>query len=160
MTTYARRSFTAHTSPTSAADARKRELGHIHQGKAALKWTDEDYRFHLKSLTGKSSSADLDAAGRRTVLSHMATCGWKPASKTFKPFDQAAKIAWLWKKLGEANALTDPSKPALMAFVARTAGLGVSDLKFLPVAQASTVIEALKSWLNRAEKAAGGKHGK
>lgn len=152
MTTNVRRTFTAHTSPTSAADARKRELGHIHQGKTALQWSDDDYRIHLRRLTGKSSSADLDAAGRRTVLSHMATCGWTPPSKAFKPFDQAAKITWLWKKLGEANALTDPSKPALMAFVARTAGMGVSDLKFLPVTQASTVIEALKSWLDRAKK--------
>ncbi|WP_394790497.1 hypothetical protein [Rhodoferax sp.] len=43
-----------------------------------------------------------------------------------------------------------------MAFVGRTAGMAVSDLKFLPVQKASSVIEALKSWGARckAQKAA------
>lgn len=147
-----RRNFTAHTSSASAADQRKRDLGHIHQGKKDLQWTDDDYRFHLRNLTGKSSSADLSAAGRRKVLDHMAACGWHLATKPFKPFGQAEKIEWLWKKLGEAKGITDTSKAALLTFVGRTTSLGVADLKFLPVAQASTVIEALKSWLDRAKK--------
>lgn len=146
-----RRTFTAHTSTVNAADQRKRDLGQIHKGKKDLQWSDEDYRFHLQNLTGKSSSADLSAAGRRKVLDHMAACGWHPASKPFKPFGQAEKIEWLWKKLGEAKGITDTSKAALLTFVGRTTSLGVADLKFLPVAQASTVIEALKSWLDRAK---------
>ena len=79
----------------------------------------------------------------------MAACGWS-AKQTFKPFGQPEKIKWLWRKLGEAGALHDGGNAALLAFVARTTGMGVADVKFLPVAQASVVIEALKSWLNRA----------
>ena len=43
---------------------------------------------------------------------------------------------------------------ALLAFVARTLGTGVSDVKFLPTAQASAVIEALMSMLDRAKRQA------
>ena len=148
-----RRTFTSHTSPPTVADARKRELGHIHQGRTALQWSEDDYRYHLRQQTGKDSAADLDAAGRRKMLAFLATCGWAPKAAAFKPFDQAAKIKWLWRKLAEAGGIRDSSEASLLIFVGRTAGMGVSDVKFLPVAQASTVIEALKSMLDRAKKA-------
>ncbi len=160
MATTTHRPFSIHTSPAAVAAQRKRELGHIHQGKAALQWTDDDYRYHLRNVTGKASSADLDAAGRRKLLDHMAACGWRPPAPASKPFGQAEKIAWLWKKLGEAGGIQDASTPALLIFVGRTVGMAVADLKFLPVQQASTVIEALKSWLDRAKRAQGGtQHG-
>lgn len=143
------RTVTAPGTRLTSNEQRKRELAQIHVGKAALGWTDEDYRFLLFKQTGKSSSADLDAAGRRKLLDYMAAYGWRPAGK---PFGQPEKIKWLWRKLAETHALKDTSDAALMAFVGRTAGTAVTDLKFLPVAQASTVIEALKSWLNRAQK--------
>lgn len=152
MTTSTRR-FTAHTNQANTQAQRKRELGHIHQGKAALGWSDDDYRFHLVNLTSKTSAAELDTAGRAKVLAHMAACGFKPKASSFKPFDQAAKIAWLWKKLGEAGGLRDASPAALIAFVGRTTGTGVSDLKFLPTLDASKVIEALKAMLDRAKRA-------
>ncbi len=153
MNTPTTRRFTAHTNTANAAAQRKRELGHIHQGKAALHWSDDDYRVHLVTLTGKASAAELDAAGRRKVLDHMARLGYTPKGSNFKPFDQAAKIKWLWRKLAEAGGTRDGSDAALMAFIGRTAGMSVADVKFLPVAQASTVIEALKSWLDRAKRA-------
>lgn len=152
MTT-TRRPFTAHANKASTDAQRKRELGLIHQGKAALGWSDDDYRYHLAQVTGKASAADLNAAGRRQLLDHLAACGWSP-KRVFKPFGQPEKIKWLWRKLGEAGALHDSGNAALLAFVARTTGMGVADVKFLPVAQASVVIEALKSWLNRATKKA------
>lgn len=146
--------FVAHTSPFAAKDQRRRELGHIHQGRTALGWTEDDYRFHLVKITGVASSADLDAAGRAKVLAHMAKLGFQPKSSNFKPFGQPEKIKWLWKKLDEAGGLRDGSPTALLAFVARTIGTTVSDVKFLPTAQASTVIEALKSMLDRAKRQA------
>ena len=146
--------FVAHTSPFAAKDQRRRELGHIHQGRTALGWTEDDYRFHLVEITGVASSADLDAAGRAKVLAHMAKLGFQPKSSNFKPFGQPEKIKWLWKKLDEAGGLRDGSPTALLAFVARTIGTTVSDVKFLPTAQASTVIEALKSMLDRAKRQA------
>lgn len=158
MTTTQRRTFTAHTSQANIEAARKRDLGHIHQGKKALAWTDEDYRFHLVNLTGKSSSSQLDAAGRAKVLAHMSALGFKPKAQAFKPFDQAAKIKWLWRKIGEAEGLRDASPQALLAFVGRTTGTGVSDVSFLPTASASKVIEALKAMLDRAKLAQKDKH--
>lgn len=148
--------FTTQTNqvnPINLEVQRKRELGQIHKAKADLGWNDDDYRFHLRNLTGKSSAKDLDHAARRKVLDHMAACGFKPKAKPFKPFDQADKIRWLWKKIGEAGGLRDDSQEALLSFVGNTTGVGVSDLKFLPVKDASKVIEALKAWLDRAKKA-------
>ncbi|ABM33489.1 regulatory protein GemA [Paracidovorax citrulli] len=148
------RTFASHTNRPAVEAQRKRDLGLIHQGKSALHWSDDDYRYHLKQLTGKTSAADLDHGARRKVLAHMETLGFKPKS-AFKAFDQAAKIRWLWRKLAETGGVRDASDAALLAFVGRTAGMGVADLKFLPVAQASTVIEALKAWLDRAKRAQG-----
>lgn len=136
-------------SPDSQAKLQRRtDLGRIHKQKTALGLSDDDYRAMLRKLTGKDSAADLDVAGRRKVLAYL--------DRQKKPFDQAAKIAWLWKKLDKAGALKDPSRSALQAFIGRTAGMSVSDPKFLPVAEASKVIEALKAWLNRAEADKGG----
>ncbi len=147
------RRFTAITNQAKAATQRKRELGHIHQGSDALGWSKDDYRYHLHRLTGRSSSADLDDAGRAKVLAHMATLGYKPKASTFKPFTQAAKIQWLWRKIDEQGGLHDASPAALLAFVAHTTGMGVSDLSFLPVREASDTIEALKAMLDRAKRA-------
>ena len=152
MNPYGQRRFTAHSSSAQEAAQRRRELGHIHQGRSALGWSEDDYRFHLHNLTGKSSSADLDAAGRGKVLAHMATLGFKPKA-AFKPFGQPEKIKWLWKKLDQTGGLRDGSDAALLAFVARTTGTSFADPKFIPTAQASTVIEALKSMLDRAKAA-------
>jgi len=146
--------FVAHTSPFAAKDQRRRELGHIHQGRTALGWTEDDYRFHLVEITGVASSADLDAAGRAKVLAHMATLGFKPKTAGFKPFGQAEKIEWLWKQLDKAGGLRDAGPEAMLRFVGRTAGVGVSHVKFLGTADASKVIEALKSMLDRAKRQA------
>lgn len=140
-------------SAANADNVRRRELGHIHQGKSALRWSDDDYRFHLRNLTGKRSAAELDATGRRLVLAHMASLGYTPKAAKFRPFDQAEKIRWLWRKIGEAEGLRDPSPSALLAFVGRTTGMGVADVKFLPTRESSQVIEALKAMLDRAKNA-------
>lgn len=153
MASTARGALTVHSTASNVDAQRKRELGQIHQGKAALRWTQDDYRFHLRNLTGKSSSAELNATERRTVLSHMATLGYTPKAAKFQPFDQAAKIKWLWRKIGEAGGLRDPSPTALLVFVGRTTGTGVADVKFLPTQEASKVIEALKAMLDRAKSA-------
>lgn len=155
METTARR-FTAHTNTGNVEAQRKRELGHIHQGKAALGWSDDDYRYHLRELTGKASAAELDLAGRRKVLMRMETLGYAPKAAKFQPFDQAAKIKWLWRKIGEAGGLRDASPDALLTFVGRSTGAGVSNVKFLPTTEASKVIEALKAMLDRAKRAQGG----
>lgn len=144
------------TARRPTTNSRNRELGHIHQGKAKLGWTDDDYRYHLHQLTGHASAANLDAAGRKKVLAHMAKLGYTPKSTTFKPFDQAAKIRWLWAKIGEHDGLRNPTEAGLLAFVSSSTKSPISDLKFLPTKEASNVIEALKKMLDRAKKRKGG----
>jgi hypothetical protein len=83
----------------------------------------------------------------------MAAAGFKPKASTFKPFDQAAKIKWLWKKIASAGGLRDASEAALLTFVGRHTGKGVDKVEFLPTADATKVIEALKAMHTRAERA-------
>lgn len=153
MATTQRRTFTAHTSKTNIEAARKRDLAEIHKGKKQLGWSDDDYKFHLRNLTGKSSSADMDAQERAKVLAHMGTLGYKPASRTFKPYTQADKIKHYWSELDKAGVLRDSSTQSLLAFVARVTGASVDDVSFLPTSAASTVIEALKCMQARAARA-------
>lgn len=129
------------------AAARKRELAQIHIARADLHLADDEYRAILIAVTGKASSAELDAFGRSRLLAHFKQCGWAPKHK---PFTQAEKIEWFWSQLGKAGALKDPTPSGLLAFVASTRGVGVSHVRFLPVRDASAVIEALKAWLKRA----------
>lgn len=140
------------TNTTRQTIQRNRELGHIHQGKAQLGWSEDDYRYHLHQLTGHLSAATLDNAGRKAVLAHMAKLGYTPKSTTFKPFDQAAKIRWLWAKIGEHGGLRNPTDAGLLAFIETATKLSVSDLRFLPVAEASKAIEALKAMLDRTKR--------
>lgn len=154
MATTTRRRFTAYTNKPGAEAQRKRELGHIHQGSDFLGWSKDDYHYHLRNITGADSAAHLDAQGRHKMLAFMATLGYKPKSGVFKAFGQAEKIKWLWKQIGLANGLRDDSPAALLAFVGRATGVGVSDVKFLSTAQASQAIEALKAMLDRAKRAA------
>lgn len=127
--------------------ARNAELAQIHIGIAALGWDEDHYRHVLQAKTGKASAGELDGTGRKRFLEHLRQCGWQQGKK---PFSQADKIKWLWRKLKDAGALTDPSEAALMAFVERTAGIQVADLRFLPTRDAIKVTEGLKAWLNRA----------
>jgi phage gp16-like protein len=69
----------------AAPDLRKRELAQIHIGKAQLGLDDETYRAMLKAVAGVSSSAELDHAGRRRVLEHMRSRGWKNDRKRVTP---------------------------------------------------------------------------
>ncbi|WP_054022902.1 regulatory protein GemA, partial [Piscinibacter sakaiensis] len=130
-----------------AARQRKAELAQIHIARADLHLQEDEYRQLLLDVTGKTSSAELDAAGRRRLLAHFKACGWAPKHK---PFSQAEKIEWFWRRLGQAGALRDPSAQGLIAFIGRTRGMEVSHPRFLPVRDASAVIEALKAWLKRA----------
>lgn len=131
------------------AALRKRELAQIHIARTDLHLADDEYRSILLAVTGRASSAELDAGGRARLIAHFKQCGWAPKRK---PFTQAEKIEWFWSQLAKAGALTDPSPAGLLAFVGKSRGVGVSHVRFLSVRDASAVIEALKAWLRRATK--------
>lgn len=84
----------------------------------------------------------------------MAKLGLQPKSRDFKPFGPTEKIRSLWRKPDAGLAYATGSLAALLAFVCRTIGTGVSDVKLLPTAQADTFVEALKSMLDRAKRQA------
>ncbi len=137
-----------------APDIRKRELAQIHIAKQQLGIDDETYRAMLWTVARVQSAGDLDFAGRKKVLDHLKSKGFKvkPArnAKTTRPLasdEQSKKIRALWLELHTAGAVRDPSEKALAAYVKRMAR--VSALQWLTSAQASAVIESLKSWLER-----------
>jgi hypothetical protein len=57
------------------AESRNTDLAKIHLGAKQLGLDDGTYRQMIKTLCGADSAADLDAAGRRKVLAHMASNG-------------------------------------------------------------------------------------
>lgn len=56
---------------------RAHEIKLIHIGKSKLSMDDATYRTMLQAQTGKSSSAELDDAGRAQVLMHLIASGAK-----------------------------------------------------------------------------------
>ena len=83
------------TAKPVSKNQRTRELGHIHQGRRALGWSEDDYRYHLRQQTGEATAASLNDLGRAKMLAHMAKLGYIPMGGTFRPFNQAEKILWL-----------------------------------------------------------------
>jgi phage gp16-like protein len=59
------------------ADNRRRELAQIHIAKAQLGLDDDTYRAMLWTVGRVYSAADLDWAGRKTVLEHLKARGFK-----------------------------------------------------------------------------------
>lgn len=140
--------------PIDSADARKRELALIHIAITALGWDDDHYRAVLFAKTGKRSSGELDGTGRKRFIEHLKACGW--SGKKAEAVPRFTRQQWharmLWRDLGRSGALADASDQALDAFVKGL--VGVESLRFVvSVADATRVIEALKSWLRRANAA-------
>lgn len=134
-----------------ARDHRNTDLAKIHLAKKQLNMDDAVYREIIRAVgrAQTGSSKDLDHAGRKRVLEHFKSCGFGLAKTPPPQGWQAAKLEKLWTALGEAGALKSPSPTGLVNFVQARAG--VSALKFLSTAQASTLTEALKAWLKRAK---------
>lgn len=65
----------------SQPEARRRELAQIHIGAKELALSDEDYRALLWTVGRAQSAGDLDAYGRRQVIEHLKSRGWKPRRK-------------------------------------------------------------------------------
>ncbi len=63
--------------PTNHHSDRKRDLAKIHIAKKQLGMDDTTYRAMLQEVAGVESAADLTAAGRREVLSHLRRVGFK-----------------------------------------------------------------------------------
>jgi phage gp16-like protein len=121
-------------------------LARVHVARKELALAEDSYRSILIRLTGHSSAADLGVAELKEVLREFTRLGLRPHRKlSSKP--HVRKIYALWVSM--KPYLTDPSREALRAFVARQTG--VADPEWLTAAQANKVTEGLKAWKRREE---------
>ena len=139
--------------PVTTTDIyRKRELALIHLAKATLGLSRDDYEHVLRTVTGKGSAADLNAAERDKLLKHFKAKGFqvKPTEKskqarTLAQDAQSRKVRALWLMLHALGQVRDPSESALTAYVKRM--VKVDALQWAKSQYA--VIESLKSWSMR-----------
>lgn len=148
-------------SVVQSSKGRQSDLAKIHMAKKALALDDSAYRDLLWTVCQVRSSAELDFAGRRRFLDHLAKCGWvdgrkapQTASKAVrKPLTAPQKKMWsLWQQLAEAGLVDNRKMPALVAYITRVTK--VDRMEWLNSAQEHLVIESLKSWLERAPEEA------
>lgn len=141
--------------PRSIVDddkARNRDLAAIHIGKAALGWSDDDYRHILFTVCSVKSAAELDFAGRKRFLDHLRACGWSGKTSQRRGFTgRQGKIWSLWQQLRAAGRVTDGRLPALDQWVNNQ--LGVRKMTWLNMTQQDLAIERMKMWLKRPDGA-------
>lgn len=94
------------------ANMRNRELAQIHIAKKDLGLDDETYRDMLFTIARVRSSGELDHAGRRRVIEHLHTRGWKPKAgvKPKTPNAGSSKTA-LISKVGALLTVLNKSWP-------------------------------------------------
>ncbi|MFA5825833.1 MAG: regulatory protein GemA [Gallionellaceae bacterium] len=135
--------------PTRLAE-QKREIQIIKIAQKQLGMDDETYRAMLWTVARVKSSTELDFAGRKKVLAHLESRGFKrtkPQPRKLADDPQSKMIRALWLQLHEAGKVRNPSESALAAFAKRQTGRDA--LQWLSGAEASALIEELKKWLAR-----------
>lgn len=138
-------------SSAERAAMRRRDIAAIHAMAAKLGMDTADrnpaseYRSMLKAVGGAESTTEMgpDALGRvrRHLLRATGSAGAQ-GSMSAREF-----IELLWRQLGEAGKLDDPSPGGLSKFIHRLCGVHLASA--LTGAQAARVIEALKAWRAR-----------
>ncbi|WP_168224676.1 gp16 family protein [Rhodoferax aquaticus] len=130
---------------------RKSELALIHMARSHFSMTRDDYVYVLRELTGKESSADLNAVERERVIKHFKAKGFqvKPTGKakqtrTLAQDAQSRKVRAIWLMLHVLGQVRDPSEVALAAYTKRMAKVDA-----LQWANHFAVIEGLKGWAMR-----------
>lgn len=140
--------------PATIKQMRTRELAQIHVAKKQLGWSDDEYRAAVLSASGgkTNSSGELDYRQRYALLQTMKKCGFKvqPKKKQAVELDKAETsklIRHLWLELHNIGAVRTPDETALLAYGKRLTGKDA--LQFMNDAQTRSMIESLKSWLER-----------
>ncbi|UIJ46927.1 regulatory protein GemA [Sphingomonas cannabina] len=105
---------------------------------------DDDARRDIQQgIVGKASMSDMTIAELGKVLDRL-NKDWKGPSGHRA---HVGKIRALWWSLYWLGAVVEPNDAAIDSFVRRQSG--ISALRFLDHRNASSVVEALKSWLER-----------
>lgn len=145
---------------------RKRELGLIHLAKAQLGLSREDYEHVLRELTGQTSAADLDAAGREKLLKRFKSRGFVVKARAGAAHargiraPQITKLMAMWYALADAGAVARPASGEACSRAVEawskeqlaTHALGPLDaLRFADGLQLNTLIESMKMWGERVD---------
>lgn len=137
-------------------NGRNADLAAIHVAKKALGWDDDTYRDILWTVCHVRSSADLDFAGRRRLLAHLAACQGQvapmaQAGRSRTPWTPQQRLVWArWQRLADAKLVERRDRGALEAWVARQTG--VNRVEWLNQQQLDLVLASLKRWLERGEE--------
>lgn len=132
---------------------RNAELAQIHIARAQLGIDEDTYRAILWTVARVKSAKELDWTGRKALLEHFRSKGWKPAppktAKAAKPVSggQEGMVRALWSELHAADKVRDPSDAALGSWLARNKW--PQRVEWLNSWQLERAIEALKKWLER-----------
>lgn len=105
---------------------------------------DDDRRALQREATGKASLSDMTPAELGRFLDHL-NRDWRGPSDNGRA--HLGKIRALWWSLYWLGEIDRPDDEALTVFVKRQTG--IEHLRFLDHMKAPSVIEALKSWLQR-----------
>ncbi|EMD4661717.1 regulatory protein GemA [Salmonella enterica] len=126
----------------------------IHIAKSQMGMDADTYRQMLLSVTGKTSTSDMNPGQLNKVLTAMKAKGFvvKPSSKArttrqLADFPQAKKLRALWLEMYAQGFVRDSSEEALRRWVKRETG--VDGLQWLKPDMASSAIEKLKKWQER-----------
>lgn len=126
----------------------------IHIAKSQMGMDADTYRQMLLSVTGKTSTSDMNPSQLNKVLAAMKAKGFvvKPSSKArtthqLADFPQAKKLRALWLEMHAQGIVRDSSEEALRRWVKRETK--VDGLQWLESDKASKAIEKLKKWQER-----------
>lgn len=126
----------------------------IHIAKSQMGMDADTYRQMLLSITGKTSTSDMNPGQLNKVLVAMKAKGFvvKPSSKArttrqLADFPQAKKLRALWLEMYAQGFVRDSSEEALRRWVKRETD--VDGLQWLESDKASAAIEKLKKWQER-----------
>lgn len=141
---------------------RARIIQFIHIAKSQLGMDTDTYRQMLLSITGKTSTSDMNPGQLNKVLAAMKAKGFvvKPASKArttraLADYPQAKKLRALWLEMYAQGIVRDSSEDALCRWIKRETG--IDGLQWLEPDMASIAIERLKSWQEQGLKKQRGK---
>lgn len=132
---------------------RNAELAQIHIARAQLGLDEDTYRAVLWTVARVRSARDLDWTGRKTLLEHFKSRGWRPAppkrAKAATPVSggQEGMVRALWTELHAEGKVRDPSDAALGSWLKRNRW--PERAEWLDQRQITKAIEALKKWLAR-----------
>ncbi len=136
----------------AAPDDRRRELAQIHIAKAQLFLDEETYRAMLCAIGRVKSAADLGAAGRRQVLEHLKSRGFKARKSTQKvSLDTRSEWAWVNSAAPDRQAMlrkiavmlkADGREKAYVDAIAKQM-FHVERIEFCPPDQLHRIVSAL-----------------